>query len=422
MVVNALQDTLFEPVQIRVVNKTRGFVEDKFVDQFIAISIEALKQNSVPRFDIYLRVQDTFVLYCERGLEITHQHLSRLLENKIMDAYVLSTDIEAFRQYCEEHALEPSPEGDPLFFVDDGKYVPVTHTSLKAGTEVNFDIYCREKNRYNLVLPSGGDPGAITGADKILYIKSPDSEAYEDYLQKVLNAFQDKLTVEEKTALVYDNCKLVMRELLQNPRLTVKAAAATKLVDTIVEEISLDRAAMRGIIQIASHDYYTYTHSVNVCSFAIALARQMGINDLPSLKELGVGAMFHDLGKSQVDARLLRKKGNLTPEEFKAMKTHVMLGEELVEALPNIPPNAIYAISQHHERINGKGYPYGYSAERIHTFGRIVAICDCFDALTTTRSYQEARTPYAALQLMLGLEGCFDEKMLRELIKALGSL
>jgi HD-GYP domain-containing protein (c-di-GMP phosphodiesterase class II) len=166
-------------------------------------------------------------------------------------------------------------------------------------------------------------------------------------------------------------------------------------------------------------DYYTYTHSINVCVFTVALAQKAGV-DRSDIGELATGALLHDLGKSQVPKELITRVGPLSVDEMATMRAHVEWGEQIVGAHGSVGPLGMLSVSQHHEKLDGSGYPRRLPARDIHLFGRITAIADCFDAMTTNRSYQRALTAYDALQRMRAtMRDQFDQELLEQFIRVL---
>jgi len=166
-------------------------------------------------------------------------------------------------------------------------------------------------------------------------------------------------------------------------------------------------------------DYYTFTHSINVCVFTVALAHKAGV-DRADIGDLATGALLHDLGKSQVPRDLITRVGPLTPEEMATMRSHVEWGEQIVAAHGNVGALGMFSVSQHHEKLDGGGYPRQLGARDIHLFGRITAVADCFDAMTTNRSYQRALTAYDALLRMRGeMRDQYDQDLLEQFIRVL---
>ncbi|HBX69874.1 MAG TPA: two-component system response regulator [Chloroflexi bacterium] len=158
---------------------------------------------------------------------------------------------------------------------------------------------------------------------------------------------------------------------------------------------------------IEARDQYTRGHVERVTAYAILLAKQMGWQG-KRLEELRFGAILHDIGKIHVRETTLRKNGPLDPEEWEEIRQHPTIGASMVKDIPYLIP-AIPAIKYHHERWNGSGYPYGLAGEEIPIIARIVAVADSFDAMTTTRVYQKARTPEKAYNdILKGAKNHFD--------------
>ena len=132
--------------------------------------------------------------------------------------------------------------------------------------------------------------------------------------------------------------------------------------------------------------------------------------------------MLHDVGKSSIPPAIINKPGRLDDSEYRIIKTHVSEGEKILRLNKEIPEESFIAVSQHHERLSGRGYPYNKSGQDIHPFGRITSIVDCYDAMTTERSYQPARTPFYALSIITREAGDYDLELLKVFIKMLGEL
>ncbi|RME27387.1 MAG: HD domain-containing protein, partial [Candidatus Zixiibacteriota bacterium] len=162
------------------------------------------------------------------------------------------------------------------------------------------------------------------------------------------------------------------------------------------------------------------THSVNVCTFSIALAQQLGFKDETFLNELGIGALLHDIGKSRITDRILNKRSALTPIEFEIMKKHPAWGVEILKETNVIPEASYYPVLQHHERGDRRGYPQGLSLDEMHLYSRIVAIADSFDAMTTNRVYQKAMDSFPALKVLFSLPGAYDQELLRAFAVLMG--
>ena len=176
-----------------------------------------------------------------------------------------------------------------------------------------------------------------------------------------------------------------------------------RVVQGIVDQILSDEASLVGLTTIRDYDDYTFTHSVNVCIFSVALGRRIGLSRL-QLYDLGLGALFHDIGKSRVPADVINKAGQLNEDEWRMIASHPWMGLlalfQLKEAT-EFPYRAMRVAYEHHMKRDVSGYPRSLRTKSIGLFSRIVACADGFDAATSRRSYQtEPLSPASVLAEM----------------------
>ncbi|MCK4857176.1 MAG: HD-GYP domain-containing protein [candidate division Zixibacteria bacterium] len=255
-----------------------------------------------------------------------------------------------------------------------------------------------------------------------VYVPFEAKDVYQKYIEENLpDVLQDPQIAEDKKAeILYDTSKTLAREVLRNPAYSENIRRSQNMVENTLHYILQGRHAFLNLMQITSFDYYTYTHSVNVSALAIALARQIGITAREELAEIGTGALLHDVGKSKVSNRILNKPTALNHAEFDIIMRHPEWGVDILHKTDLIPSESYYAVSSHHERIDGSGYPNGTNENNQHLYGRIVAICDVFDAMTTRRVYQKAMDSYPALKIMHGMKKALDPELLRQFTILMG--
>jgi HD-GYP domain-containing protein (c-di-GMP phosphodiesterase class II) len=197
-----------------------------------------------------------------------------------------------------------------------------------------------------------------------------------------------------------------------------------RVVQPIVDTIMRHEYSVVGLTAIKSHDEYTYAHCVNVSILSVAIGQCLGLSR-PTLANLGVAALLHDLGKLTVPADVLGKPGKLTAEEWARMVRHPIEGMKMVARMPGLSPLTVDMLNvslQHHRMCDGKGYPRAAGPARLATTSRIVAAADCFDAMTAHREYRKRPfTGYEALQLLMSADrGRFDPAVLWALVKTVG--
>ena len=308
------------------------------------------------------------------------------------------------------------------------KFIPIYLDSIRVDSVLDFDLYIEVDKR--LVLYRSADLAFTDRTrqklleNKVaqLYVSFESKAKYQQYIEKNLDKILKDPSIQEvrKAGILYETSAGLVKNVLDNPTYGDNIQRSKDLVANAVEYILKGREAFLSLLKITSFDYYTYTHSVNVCTFAIALAQQLGFTDEQSLTELGTGALLHDVGKSKISERIVNKRGALTPMEFEIMKKHPRWGIEILEETDMISSNSYYPVLQHHERGDRRGYPAGLSLDEMHIFSKIVAIVDSFDAMTTERVYQPAMETFPALKIIFSLKGAYDERMLRIFCELMG--
>ncbi len=156
-----------------------------------------------------------------------------------------------------------------------------------------------------------------------------------------------------------------------------------------------------NMIDLKVFDDYTYSHSVNVAVLSIIIGVTMGLGR-KELTKLGLGALLHDIGKVFIDKDIVNKPGKLTDEEFSSMKMHSKLGYDYVRDRFQLPVKSYVAVLDHHERYDGSGYPNSKKGDEISDFGKMIALADVYDALTSERPYRKALPPSEAMEYIMG--------------------
>ena len=222
----------------------------------------------------------------------------------------------------------------------------------------------------------------------------------------------DDVLRDETRAMAVKRVYDVFQQITKNG--TIDPEPLTKASSTIVNDIMERKNNLVQLTDLRAHDMYTFAHSVNVAMLSALLATLLGFTK-EKISELTLGALMHDLGKTIIPLEILNKPSRLTDEEFNLIKNHPVAGSERILKLkiPNVETIAIVA-RQHHEHMDGKGYPDKRAGKSIHPYGRIAAIADVYDALTSERPYKKGYAPSVAHHIMMNCSpGHFDEEMLR---------
>ncbi len=185
--------------------------------------------------------------------------------------------------------------------------------------------------------------------------------------------------------------------------------AFKSVIDSILDDITSSRDAMLMLVNIHASDHYLFQHSVNVCIYATILGQAYGYTR-DELFTLGLGALLHDIGKTQLPQDVLLKPSRLTNEEFEIIKSHPAIGFKMLKDEPNVPLLSAHIALQHHERVDGSGYPRSIVGTDIHEYARWVGLVDSYDAMTTHRVYRNAMLPHEAMErLYAGAGTLYDQ-------------
>jgi len=192
------------------------------------------------------------------------------------------------------------------------------------------------------------------------------------------------------------------------------------VVAQITESILRNPGTLVSLGRIREGDTYTFQHSVSVCTLLVSFCRYLGLSP-EVIHEAGIGGMLHDIGKMRVPDHILNKPAKLTDEEFAIMKEHVTLGLEILRGTPGISRTVVQVAGEHHERFEGSGYPEQLQGAEISQLGRMAAIVDVYDALTSNRVYHKGMEPPAALtKLFEWSDHHFDAELVQHFIQAIG--
>ncbi len=189
------------------------------------------------------------------------------------------------------------------------------------------------------------------------------------------------------------------------------------VVGKIIDELLCVEDAVINLQDIKTLDDYTFAHSANVCVLSAITGISMGYDGV-KLRELCLGALLHDIGKTKIPYELLNKPGPLTPEEYEEMKKHTKYGYEILKQSTDISVYTSYIALTHHEKFNGEGYPLGIKGKDIHEFSRIVSIADVYDAMTSDRIYRKRLSISDAVEYLVSLGNYhFDYEIVRKMIE-----
>ena len=234
------------------------------------------------------------------------------------------------------------------------------------------------------------------------------------------SGFKQQLTQAKR---LFEESKAIQARLFDDAKngVPLSLEPVKSVTEQSISAIFENPDALACVINIRHKDQYLLEHSVAVSVLITIFACYLKI-DKAIVHELAIGAFLHDVGKIMTPPAILDKPGKLTADEFEVMKTHANHSIRIIEATPNITPLSLEVAKLHHEKLNGKGYPYGVRAKHISLYGRMIAICDIFDALTANRCYKPGYPQVKAFSILraLGENKELDAELVDHFIKCMG--
>ena len=192
------------------------------------------------------------------------------------------------------------------------------------------------------------------------------------------------------------------------------------VVNDIIVSMLRNPNAMMSLGMLRKTDEYLYQHSISVCALMVSFGKLLGF-DSKLLKEIGLGAMLHDIGTMQVPNKIIIKQNGLTEPEYEEVKKHVIYGQNILKETEGVTDMSIITACQHHERMDGTGYPKGLKGDEISRPGKAIAIIDVYDALTTKRCYRHLIPPAEAIKMIYEWsENKFERELVQKFIKCIG--
>ena len=242
---------------------------------------------------------------------------------------------------------------------------------------------------------------------------------------KEIRVYQDAVPVEQELGRANESFTraaetvgAVIRDIRLGKGLQLEAVE--NVVEDLVESIIRHPGALQLVSRLREADEPAYTHALQVAVLLVSLGRELGFSRT-ELTQLGQVGMLLDVGKMRVDRAILTKRGNLTPDEFEQVKRHVQYGLDIIVPSGLAHPDVLAGIAQHHERLNGAGYPNGLKEGEIGAFGQMGGIVDAFCALTSVRPYAEPLSSYDAMRQLQGWSGTyFNAGLVEQFIQAIG--
>jgi len=225
---------------------------------------------------------------------------------------------------------------------------------------------------------------------EFVYIRMADQTRFRKEIETHIDAVSQNpvLAISERSAIVYETSVALMNELLAEPHSSAWSQRAGRVSRAITTLVLDDPTAFSHLFAASHHDFYTATHMVNVATYMVPLAYALGYHDPEELNRICQAGLLHDIGKVYISEEILNTPEKLSDEDWALIRRHPEMGCTHLSDYEGIHPLVLTATRQHHERLDGSGYPDGLSSDQIHPVSRICAVVDCFDAMTAFRPFK----------------------------------
>ncbi len=289
-------------------------------------------------------------------------------------------------------------------------YIPISIATLRPDQSIGIGLYLRESGGGSHALyRDKGIPLNDSDLDSLqarglttLYARSDEFENYQRYLRGSLDSVlaDESVPVVNRFSHLNEVVRDVLSESFRRNDTAETVATCHDIAHKTVDLICRKDAVASELLGVLYHDYHTFTHSANVSYYCTFLSKSLGISSPAELHSIAVGGMLHDLGKLEIPDAILTKPGALSPEDRALVKEHPRTGFLKLCHRHDLSRGQLMMVYQHHERLDGKGYPVGHVGSELHDWARICAVVDVYEALTSNRPYRRALGQNEAFGIM----------------------
>jgi len=304
----------------------------------------------------------------------------------------------------------------------DVDFIPISVATLLPSEVVGLDLFPKESESVRLVLYRGAEyPITLDDLNRLrgrgihrLYISKEARSKYQKYLRKIATSSDPKsIPLSARTGALNEVVRDVIHAAFSKENLDQTVNAAEQLGVLAADIVTKDEFAASDLFDVLHHDYATFTHSANVAFYCGILAAELGFSR-DDIERVTTGGLLHDLGKLEIEEEILCKPGRLNEQEFRRIRMHPLLGFRKLAHREDLSEGQLMMAYQHHERLDGKGYPVGCVSDDIHPWAKLGAVVEFFEALTGRRPYRTPMPRSKALMLQERDSGtAFDPEFLK---------
>ncbi len=305
-------------------------------------------------------------------------------------------------------------------------YKAIDLENIDVDTIVPFNMYIKQKDDYVIIVKAG------TLIDNKIYNALIDKKIYvfkDDYGQEKLKCSNvDKYIISAKDnpeyciKFLYKVNDMFFKDFFSSKNYTFNKGGVEGIVKGIIFLVQHNKNFVKENMINFKNDNDLAHHSLHVCLYAVNLGSELGLFNQEELVDLGIAGYIQDFGLKKVDEKLVLKDSTLSKNELNIIHKHTMLSVQIAQHNEINRPDIIDGIRHHHENYDGSGYPDGLNAQKISKFAAVLAICDVFDALTSSRTYRKEKSSFEALSFMMkddSMKHRFDHSYISKFIKLL---
>ncbi len=311
----------------------------------------------------------------------------------------------------------------PISQLKSGMYVvSVSRGDKSVNVKTEGYIYSLDKISS---LKKAGIKRVVIDPSKEKVLPTPAASINNTSLKERLATPKKAISLDQEMAKanqLYTNAKGLQQKVLNSiiEGRVIDTTEVKESTDAIVESIFRNQDALACMTRLRLKDDYLIEHSLNVSILMTIFAKHLAIDEAV-IEQLALGAFLHDVGKIQIRDEVLNKPGKFNPDEYQEMKKHVTFGIKILEDAPNISHIVMSIVKEHHERIDGTGYPFALAEEAISKYGRMIAIVDSYDAMTAERVYKAGMHPIKAFKILVKESlVAYDTELVEQFIQCLG--
>ena len=277
------------------------------------------------------------------------------------------------------------------------RYLPVPLHCVSPDALNGISIYIFTSPGYSLYNCTNNDFNSkdyhrlVEAGIKYVYLSNENHDKYLSIIQESMpDITNDKdILTEKKCEIIYYSTLALADQICTQEVNDKTITDCQPISDATIKMVMNSPETLHHLYNISQHDFYTSSHLANVSTFLIAFAIKVGVTDQETLRQFGVGGLIHDIGKLFVAADIINCKEPLDFDQTEAVKSHVRNGIDYIQRYTSVTDIALDVLAHHHERVDGLGYPHGLKNESISIAGKMAAVVDAFDAMTSSRPYRK---------------------------------